>query len=348
MSQSWRVYCNTESAWSYGFGSSSPSVCFNNGTHTINSSSQQRLDEVPSNFNSQQIYGLGTDGSVVISTNTTLTKDMYYINLTINAGITLFPAGFRIFVLNTLKFMSSTSSISVDGGNANAGTGGISSNPYCDLVASSYSTFLGGSTNGANGRTTSGIGASSTGTTASNYSIISSSGNGGSSTSYAGGISGTTNIVQAIDGGVNIMDTLPNAMMGRMNINYYNIAINSSSSGSAGGLTLGTGIGCISGAGGNSAGIMIVVARYIIATSGGIFTAKGGNGSNATASILGTASIGGGSAGNGGIISIITSTPWSSLSITTNISPGTPGTGLGTGGQSGSASSNGKLIINQV
>ena len=55
------------------------------------------------------IYGSGKDGSVTISTNTTLTRDMYYNNLTINQGIHLNTAGFRVFVRNILLLNGSTS-----------------------------------------------------------------------------------------------------------------------------------------------------------------------------------------------------------------------------------------------
>lgn len=47
------------------------------------------------------VMGDGSDGTVVISADTTLTRDMYYLNLTINAGKVLSTAGFRIFVKNT-------------------------------------------------------------------------------------------------------------------------------------------------------------------------------------------------------------------------------------------------------
>jgi hypothetical protein len=52
------------------------------------------------------VYGTGSDGDVTISTNTTLTRDMYYTNLTVNDSITLNSGGFRIFVRNTLTLGS--------------------------------------------------------------------------------------------------------------------------------------------------------------------------------------------------------------------------------------------------
>ena len=48
------------------------------------------------------IYGSGMDGNVTITSNTALTRDMYYNNLQVDAGIVLDTAGFRVFVRNRL------------------------------------------------------------------------------------------------------------------------------------------------------------------------------------------------------------------------------------------------------
>ena len=47
-------------------------------------------------------FGTGLDGNVTITSNTFLTGDMYYNNLTVNSGSTLFTNGFRVFVKDTL------------------------------------------------------------------------------------------------------------------------------------------------------------------------------------------------------------------------------------------------------
>jgi len=51
---------------------------------------------------SDKLFGTGVDGTVVISTNTFLSRDMYYDTLTVSASVTLFTNGFRVFVKNTL------------------------------------------------------------------------------------------------------------------------------------------------------------------------------------------------------------------------------------------------------
>jgi len=48
------------------------------------------------------IFGSGEDGNAVISTNTTLTQDKYYLDLTVDATKTLDTAGYRVFVQRNL------------------------------------------------------------------------------------------------------------------------------------------------------------------------------------------------------------------------------------------------------
>lgn len=89
------------------------------------------------------VYGTGSDGTVVIASNTSLSRDMYYSNLTINNGSHLNTNGFRVFVQNTATINGSiginantvistgtirgttakaTSSINAIGGSAAGGT----------------------------------------------------------------------------------------------------------------------------------------------------------------------------------------------------------------------------------
>lgn len=53
------------------------------------------------------VYGMGNDGNVVISTNVSLTRDMYYNNLTINNGSHLNTNGYKVFVKNTFTLNGS-------------------------------------------------------------------------------------------------------------------------------------------------------------------------------------------------------------------------------------------------
>lgn len=69
-------------------------------------------------------FGDGSDGAVVISTNTTLTRDMYYTDLTINAGQTLFTNWYRIFGTGTLSGTGTINNDGWNGWNASGVTGG--------------------------------------------------------------------------------------------------------------------------------------------------------------------------------------------------------------------------------
>lgn len=133
------------------------------------------------------LFGNGTDGNVTISSNTTLTRDMYYNNLTINNGRTLKTNGFKIFVKGTLTNNGTIENNGLDGGNATSdgqgthrstdgpyaggsgGDGGRSADPYSnpgsgrtsnfdeyrfefELIHRLYDTKVGNGGNGGSGR----------------------------------------------------------------------------------------------------------------------------------------------------------------------------------------------------
>ncbi len=58
-----------------------------------------------------EIYGFGQDGNVTLTGDATLSRDMYYNDLTINSNVTLDTNGYRVFVAGTLTFTDSTSRI---------------------------------------------------------------------------------------------------------------------------------------------------------------------------------------------------------------------------------------------
>ena len=67
-------------------------------------------------------FGDGSDGDVTISTPTTLTRDMYYDNLTVNS--TLHTGGYRIFVKGTIDGTGTIDNDGNNGGDAGASTAG--------------------------------------------------------------------------------------------------------------------------------------------------------------------------------------------------------------------------------
>jgi hypothetical protein len=57
---------------------------------------------IPATSTPGSLFGDATDGSQTLSSNTTMTRDMFWDNLTINPGVTLFTNGYRVFVRFTL------------------------------------------------------------------------------------------------------------------------------------------------------------------------------------------------------------------------------------------------------
>ena len=72
-------------------------------------------------FLSTNLTGDGSDGDVVISSNTSLTRDMYYDDLTVDVGFILNAAGYRVFVKGTL---TNNGTIDFSGNDGTAGTDG--------------------------------------------------------------------------------------------------------------------------------------------------------------------------------------------------------------------------------
>ena len=69
----------------------------------------------PYTHETRAIFGDGDDGDVTTSGNVTLTRDMYYNNLTVATGHTITTDGFRVFVKEKLT-INGTGKISANGG----------------------------------------------------------------------------------------------------------------------------------------------------------------------------------------------------------------------------------------
>lgn len=92
------------------------------------------------------VYGTGSDGTAVISANTTLTSDKFYYNLTINSNVVLNTAGYRLFVKNLLT-LSSNSTIGVGTANTytmNTGFSGTGSIQGGGGISGAVTNSLGG------------------------------------------------------------------------------------------------------------------------------------------------------------------------------------------------------------
>ena len=64
-----------------------------------------------------RLYGDGRDSDVTVSGAVTLTRDMFYSNLTVNGAGALNTAGYRISVLNTLDLSSAPANAIYNNGN---------------------------------------------------------------------------------------------------------------------------------------------------------------------------------------------------------------------------------------
>ena len=299
------------------------------------------------------IFGNGSNGAVTISTNTSLTADGFYTNLTINNGVTLNPNGWHIYVSGTLTI---NGTIASNGGNGTGGrTGGAG------ITGGSGGTIANGlgtlpmSPMGSTGATicsagsAGNAGAAGVATTTSLGSNGVVGGAGGASSGQAGGAAGAagtaTNITSA-------------KMFEFATRSLFTTLSNSTVTGNAGSGSGGSG-GCADGgatggAGGGSGapGGNISIAAATIAGSGNI-NANGGNGGNGgAAGGVNNGGGGGGSTGAGGFVQLTyrTST-WSGVvTVTAGTTAGLGGakTGGGTAGSAGTTAPAGISIIRQI
>ena len=275
----------------------------------------------------------GSDGDVTISSGTTtLTKDMFYNNLTVNGTGILATAGFRVMVKGTLT-VDGTSGAKIqhnggNGGNASGATGGLAG---AAAVAGTLPVGIAGVA-GANGRGDLGGGAAGTVGVNGAYAITttqgSTGGTGGAGASQPGGAGGA--------GGTNtgtitgIPRTIFPAFFGWETngtaLRAFGIA-NGAGSGGAGG---GQG-GATSGGGGGSGasgGYVYVQAKIMSLTGAGCIRANGGNGGNGGNATSNAGGGGGGAGGSGGVVILVyTQKTGTGTALASGGTKGTYGTG---------------------
>lgn len=272
------------------------------------------------------LFGDGSDGDATITGTTTLSKEMHYNNLTISATGTLKPNGYRIFVRGVLV-LAAGGSINDDGLDAVGTAQGAA------LAARNY--LDAGSTQGAVGRVTAGIGAAG-GAQPSNVSpnalgLAPTGGAGGAGGVNAGGAGGSSNFMS------------PSQRWSSCAVQFSGRASGTNAwkggtGGGAGGADATGGTIGNSGAGGGGAGI-VWVAAYVVVNAGRI-SANGGGG--AAAATTGSASAGGGGGGGGGLVCLITTTNTGVGTVSANGGPG--GAGAGPSGAAGAAGSVGSVV----
>lgn len=298
--------------------------------------------------NLQWAFGGGSDGNVTISSGTTtLTRDMYYQNLTLNGTGVLINAGNRIFVAGILDLTAAPAgAIKANGNVGQAGSIGGSAGTGGSATASGT---LGTSNAGA----AAGAGGTAGGTQgALGASALSQGGSGGS-----GGVGGTGS---AGSGGVlRAANTAPGVPFTRYATDllkgvslYLGGAGGGGGSGGGGDGTSGGG-----GGGGGAGGDNIYIAANMIKRSGAAASAiqalGGGGGTGATESAGTRGGGSGGGGGGGGWIYLIYSMLLD-VSVATNVfdvsggagGAGGNGTQTGTsGGDSGGGGGGGRISL---
>jgi len=266
-------------------------------------------------------YCDGSDGDVTISVDTTLSRNMFYNNLTINDGIKLIPNGYLIFVKETINCIG-TGKIAQDY-NSSSPSGAILPAPVEGAAAKTSGT--GGNNGSASVKSLSNLAGK----------------NGGAVGSIAGGAGGA-------------VSSLPNTRKNTFVFgNFYDIegtsVVRYTLTGGAGGGARGGGWSWdtspgYGGAGGTSGGMIFVVARTIGVLNLSAIGGPGGNGGDGS-NQYGDGG-GGGAGGNGGYCFVAYKNKTTITATLTGGAGGAGGTRLGSGynGEPGSAGNSGVLV----
>lgn len=292
-------------------------------------------------------YGTGIDGPLVfdgaatvtgtgfaalslvpVASVYTLTRDIFATDMTVDAGVRVVTAGYRVFVLNTLTLDGAISQNGGAGGNATAVAAGAAG-----AVASVSAVLYGGAAGSLGGAPT-GAGVNGTvgtpGHLGSQTANTAAGGNGGVCAGGGGGANdaGTIGAIAPGITGISALNgtqhfVLYQAVNGRT-INGVQMSTGSSGGGGRGASGAGAGGGGGSGA---SGGGVVVCARFIIGA--GTIESQGGNGGN------GNTDGGGGGGGAGGIASVVTSGAFPTVSVVGGVGGAAGGGGASTAGGSG-------------
>jgi len=300
-------------------------------------------------------YGDGSDGDVTIPVGTTvsLSRDMYYRNLTVSGNNTLLsPTGYRIFVSGILDTTNSTGTTGIGrsgsaGGNASGATGGTSG------TTSGTSTGQSATLGGRGGIAGSGGGLGAVGTAGNvsgsasdnrmsffDFNLLRGAALYTGGTGSTAGSAGTGNGVSVAGGGGGggsaggIVAIFCNILK-RDSTTVANFFRANGGNGGAGGNAVGGGGG--GGAAGAGAGCIYIVYNSLQGSTGtNILQASGGAGGNGGIGSAGYFGGGGGQGGNAGrIVLINASTGVVTEYNGTTVTAATPATPTGTAGTAG-------------
>jgi hypothetical protein len=283
--------------------------------HTGAAGDGPKLDYIPI----LTLFGDGSDGDVTIAANTTLTRDMFYNNLTINSGVTLNTANYRIFVKGTL---TNNGTIACNGNNGNNGVSSAGSGVSGGAaVAKGWLRASGAGGNG--GAHDSDPLATSGGSVT--LSLGGSGGRGGDGYARPGAGGGS---VTPPSPGWKLKSVLPLLVSCDANGALLTLAGGAGGGGGGNGESGGT----AAGAGGGSGGGIVAIFSDTLVINGSI-QAKGGDGGTGYPSGSSTGT-GGGGGGGGGAVMLVYKTK--SGAGTINVSGGSAGAGGVVAAQPGS------------
>jgi len=302
-------------------------------TRTGSTSSPSALLEAADQPGGGNLFGTGADGTATLDgvatvswatlagSTYTMTRDAHLTGLTVNNGVTLKPANFRIFCQG---LVTNSGTITVAGTAATGATAGPSGGS---------AVLVGGRAGGAGGTGVSGAGGAGT-----NANMGAAAGAGGAGTSGAAGTAGTVTSNVSVAVAQNNLLQLPYGLFAGVAAWAATVlAFGFGAGGGGGGSDASSNPG---GGGGAGGGILAIFAWALVNTATGILTAAGGAGANGTAG-----NAGGGGGGAGGLVVVYTLAPWTQSGSATAVG-GAKGNHVGTGSD-GVIGGNG-LVINVV
>lgn len=298
-------------------------------------------------------FGDGTDGNVTVAGTTTLTRDMYYNNLTVTG--TLNTAGWRIFVKGTF---AGTGTVAFNGANGTTATTQSGGAGGAAVLGGFFENVPGG--NGSNGASSGFLSLSSAGGINTSNSLGVNGARGGygggqaSDISGGAGVSGIAGVRTLVVQKFGVIKWL--TLMGLdalLNGTTTKLKTSAGSSGGTGGLgrnNSGNGNGGGGGGAGATGGIIAIFARNYTGTV--TVSARGGNGGAGANNVQPNGGAGGGGAGgSGGAIYIVYLTNTSTGTLT--VTGGTGGaagvmSGAGTQPQAGAAGNTGTTALIRI
>ncbi len=308
--------CNTNILTTNTFATNTSGACSDNGTMTIIRGNSGLSDNGTGTTSQFTVLGLGGDGadgaatfdgsatpagSTKSGSDYTLTRDVFYTDMTISTGCTVNPAGYRIFGTGTLT-LNGTAKIFRNGNNG-ASASGASGGAGGAALADGY---LKGSKAGGNGGTADNVsptnptdGTSTANSLGSSANVAGAGGNGFRGSGHAAGATGTVTASLTTPKTAWQLHLLLDITATGATLKFDNSASAGGGGWGAGGN--GGGLGGGGGGTGSPGGIIAIYFKTIVDNASSTISVNGGNAGNAAnggASDAGGG--GGGSGGNGG------------------------------------------------